>query len=193
MFCFFFGATKAFTVNCTFGTVAFPNMPLLYDCMASILDMSNPNRLTGYTGNHLQGRSAEDVQNILFLTSNLTFIPQGIHDVFPNIISIEMDRNLITTLSGFELYEYKNLQRLDVTQSQLTRIPGNLFANNLFLTSVQLRNSRIQRVGANLLDHLTRLELVSFWNNVCISEVAFTPETVIQIKENLRKLCPDIE
>jgi hypothetical protein len=194
--CFFFEASRAFTVHCSFGTVAFPNMPLLYDCrVVSIIGLSDSNYLTGYTGNHLDGRSTDDVQSILFEYFNLTltFIPQGIQNVFPNIIAIEMRGHPITTLTGNELYDYKNLQRLDITQSQLTHIPGNFFATNLSLRNVQLRNSRIQHVGANLLDHLTRLELISFWNNVCISEIAITPEAIIQIKENLRKLCPDIE
>jgi hypothetical protein len=167
---------------------------VVYECdVRSIENQStNSTHLTGISGVHLPGFSSFDVRTVFFEFTSLSSVPQGIQKFFPNLISLRITGSPISSVTGAELNEYKNLQIFIMIQTNLIRLPENFFHENLALRHISFSNNRIQHVGMNLLDHLSRLEWVDFVFNVCIHAWATTPETIIVLKENLRRLCPDI-
>lgn len=190
----FLTSIKSFTINCDFQlSQDEPFIGVVYECDVRSLDQSlNSTHLTGYSGNHLQGFSAVDVRKIFFQFTSLSVVPQGIQEFFPTIYSLQITGSPISSVTGFELNEYKNLQVFILDQTNLIRVPGNFFGENLAIRHISFSNNRIQHVGINILDHLPRLEWVDFVFNVCIHGWATTPEAIVVLKENLRKLCPDI-
>lgn len=167
---------------------------VLYECdVTSIVHTSNTTHVTGFRGTHLPGFSAEDVGTVAFFyLRELRAVPQGIEKFFPNMISFRVHGFSVESVTGVELYEYKKLRHVILAQTHIIRLPGNFFSKNLELEMIDLSLNRLQHVGGNLLDNLHKLGWVDFSFNICIDEWARRQEHIPELKENLRRLCPDI-
>lgn len=124
---------------------------------------------------------------------NLTFIPQGISSVFPNMIGLTFDNCPILNLIGTELNEYRNLEFWSWTNTQLEngRIPGNFFSLSPKLRMVDFWRSGVMHVGNGLLDNLNDLQNLMFQNNICINQAAMNPTAVREMIPELMRRCPD--
>lgn len=125
---------------------------------------------------------------------NLTFVPQGISNVFPNMTGLVFNECAITNLVGNELEGYPNLETWMISYSKLTngRIPGSFFAQTPNMKMISFWDNGIREVGRNLLDHL-EISLVHLWfaNNVCVSTRASTRTEIINLIQTLKVQCPD--
>jgi hypothetical protein len=121
---------------------------------------------------------------------NLTFIPKGILNVFPNAKNLGFKNCPIATIKSDDLEEYPNLEILVLTRSDIQHVPGNLFALTPNLKCVVF-DEKIQQVGEGLLENLQSLERVDFRYNSCINERAWNASQIPGLIENLRLKCPE--
>jgi hypothetical protein len=173
----------------------------VYTCQVISIDLSdNSTFITKVNGTHLRGKSNFDVKMIIFgfennfcAQSNLTSIPKGFLNFFPNFIGFYFHRCPINFLNGYELEEYPKLEWYKHLQSNLTRVPGNFFASTQNMKFVDFWLNKIQHVGEGLLDNLESLQEVYFDSEVCINKYALTPSKIPALIEVLRQNCTDIE
>lgn len=188
-------------LDCTFYDKFFvkPTGDYMYGCMARPLDVAiNSTHITGVGGEHVQGSSAHDVLFVKFgrgncLNANITAVPKGFLNFFPNLIGLSFDSCDINTLRGDELNDYPNLEEWGLTQSKLERIPGSFFTNTPKLTTLNFDSNKLRIVDENLFNNLNNLLFVRFRSNPCINREALTPEEVPALLQEIRMNCKDSE
>lgn len=72
----------------------------------------------------------------------------------------------------------------------LTRLPSNLFAENLDMRSIHFNNHPIRHIGENLLDNLQHFNQGGFLNLECMSMMSSNRNA---LREVFRTNCSDIE
>lgn len=166
--------------------------PTRYVCsVVSVLDLDNVN-VQRISGRHMIRRDDSNVEVIEFNRINeLTFFPGNIHQFFPNLIAIKFERTGLTSLSSENLRDFPNLLLFSVVHNNIVSIPANLFQNNRRLQHLTIDNSPVlESIGENLLGRLIDLNVASFRNNLCISDVARSRNAVIRLNDILHIECP---
>jgi predicted nucleic acid-binding Zn-ribbon protein len=172
-----------------------------YACEVTSVNFDdNPTHITSVNGVHLPGHSNANVGMINFGYNNdfcyhfnLTVIPKGFLNFFPNFIGMAYGGCSVNFLNGDELEEYSNLEFYVQSESNLIRVPGNFFASNRNMKVVGFYSNQIQHVGTGLLDNLQHLQEVWVYDEICISMIASNPSEIPALIETLRKNCPDFE
>lgn len=187
-------------IDCRFNfDVYWPVLGHVYTCEVMSMDFSdNSTFITGFNGTHVSGYSNDDVRMIEFDLRlcprfNLTIVPKGFLNFFPNFTGLAFYNCSIDFLNGNELDEYPNLEYWFSQNTELTRVPGEFFVSTLGLRFVNFGNNKIQRIGEGLLDHLNDLDRAFFYNNDCISHSAANPTQIPALIRALKEKCPDID
>lgn len=155
----------------------------------------NQTHVLGYYGTHAAGYLSSDVKAIWFRANcdQLTHVPRGLLDFFPNIVEISIHYCGIVTLSGRELEEYPKLQSWTMHGTEVEKIPGNFFKATPDMSFVGFQNNKIKFVGRKLLENLTKLQKVNFQENVCINDFSMNFNEVKKLIESLKLKCADGE
>lgn len=191
-----FSSTSAFQLNCIFNVPVFWSiLDQLYTGICWINAPIIGDRVTGYNGTHFDGRTSLDVEGLILTDDNRGFfktIPQGLLEFFPNFRALQIvGCPAITELSGNELIEYLELELFNLGETNIDRVPGNIFQPTPNLRQAGFSNNPITRVGSGLLDNLMRLEVVYFEKNICINQNAMSPSEIPALIEALRINCGD--
>jgi hypothetical protein len=150
----------------------------------------------GYNGSHVGNRNRNDVRGVRFpadvcASSNLTEIPNNLLNIFPNLIALEFINCPITTLSGFELENYPNLEVFELSFTDLERIPGNFFNITNSISHINFSDNKIKFTGTNLLNHLNNLRRLYFERNICIDMHAQNNNQINALIQCLNNNCRD--
>lgn len=164
----------------------------VYTCHTISMNFSgNSTHITGYSGQHLSGRSSADVKAVYLESNDLRVVPKGLLNFFPNKIALFIAHSHVVTLIGDELVEYPNLQWWAIGGTNVFRVPGNLFASNPQMRYIGFSLNQIEHVGDGFLDNLKYLEEV-FWYEPCIAHWAQNSSQIPALIEALRHECPDV-
>lgn len=180
--------------ECNFYHADWLPVELNYSCYATIIPTGDNEFLTNVTGNHLDGRTNEDVE---FLDTWYQFlldrIPRGIATFFPNLKGIEWFTAGLKTIEAQDLEPFTNLQLLSIPNNAIISLDGDLFKHNSKLQWLSLHGNQLQRVGHNLFAGLHDLTFANFLHNPCIHIVAETSEDVKNLNDKLPVSCPPLE
>lgn len=184
------------SLDCTFNDSTYWQLlPSVYECKANISltstngSVSSVNAVNG----HSNDRTNKDVQAVLFRNcENLTFIPQGLTNFFPNLIAINLQECGIEKLFGSELNSYPNLKWFSLYYNKIERVPGNLFAKTPDIIFLSMNNNKIKYVGKDLLEPLGNASWVRFYSNVCVNAAASDASQIPTLVKTLNNQCEDI-
>jgi Leucine rich repeat len=180
-------ASNAVTIGCSFG---FTNS--LYTCRAIAISTTG-NTLTSVVGNHLGDRNNSHVQFVDFSGNfHLQFIPLGLAEFFPNIITLEFYNCSINALSGSELQGLDQLENFSVWTNRIERIPGNMFASNPKLSILDFDRNLLKHVAPEAAIGMVNLREASFHLNICVNSGANTDTGVFRLIQHLISNCTDI-
>lgn len=161
-----------------------------YQCQTHPLNVESSQYVTSVTGIHLANKTNNDVAAIHISKCNdLTYIPKGLVNVFPNLIGVYLQGCGISSLNGTELIEYPLLQLFALELSPLQHVPGNLFEHNPDIFFVSFTDNTIRSTGRELLTNLDKLSEIYFENNTCISANVTTMQGVPGFIEKLNNQC----
>lgn len=161
-----------FLLNCDFKNEIFRVIGEVYSCdgSPSIFD-GDFVRITDASGQHLMQLTNTDVKMVK-ISSNFNFIskmPLGLEKNFENFLGFSCNGCKINNINSNDLEAYKNLQFLQLTNTNLKKIPENLFINTPKLAFIDLSRNKIEIVGENFLINLDALEEVYLDENPCIN------------------------
>jgi hypothetical protein len=188
--------STAIHIGCNFNELSWKNQTY-YSCYVNSVQFSDDlNHVTGYSGTHSGGKSAENVGGVFFAFEfcprfGITKFPRGLSSIFSNIAVLLFDSCAIENLNGDELQEFPMLKILRIWPGNLVTIPGNLFTFNPNMIHIDFDANKIQHVGEGLLDNLKNLTHVDFNRNVCIQRIAENQSSIPGLIEALRLQCPD--
>lgn len=188
--------SSAIFLHCDFAFDSWSPIGNVYICRATPLDVSvNQTHVLGYYGTHAAGYLSTDVKAIWFRANcdQLTRVPRGLLDFFPNIVELSIHYCGINSLSGNELTEYPNLQSWTLHGTEVEKIPGNFFKSTPEMAFIGFQNNKIKFVGENLLNNLKNLQKANFQENLCINKFANNKSEMEELIEELGKWCKDIE
>lgn len=142
-------------------------------------------------GDHVEGKSNEDVDAISFSNFKIYQIPKNISQFFPNLKTLTMNSCSVKSISKHDLMGLKHLQQLNLTGNLLTNLPNNLFETTPNLESVSFYSNRIELIGPNIFDSMKHLKYVNLKMNTNIDECCkFNSVTTLDdLKKIIREEC----
>lgn len=186
----FFASTSAISFNCQYKEVSWLAMGMNYQCQTEALNVGASQYVTSVYGNHTPNKTIDDVVAIHIQNcTNLSYIPKGLLDFFPNLVGIYLDGCSISSLSGTELNEHPKLTLFALEFSPLNYVPGNLFAQTPDMVLISFAENKINGAGRNLLSNLNKLSQAYFELNVCVNKNGNTTEEIIDLIDTLNSDC----
>ncbi len=205
--------TNAIALYCSFQTI-FTDIGNFYDCTATILiETGDIEEVTTIYGTHETGKENEDVTSLTITSQNMGFFPKNIDEFFPNILSIELYNNSISSVSNAHLIQFPHLwyvglsrnrisvldsnllsgldslKRVNLAVNEITSIESNLFAGLNTGTGIDLSNNTIRHVGHDLILP-GNIEIV-LRSNICVDAYFHTGrDDIEEIKFDLLIKCP---
>jgi Leucine-rich repeat (LRR) protein len=182
-------------ITCEFNYISQVGFSSLYFCNVNSIDYSdNPTYFTSANGTHLNGQSNLNVKHIQFYRAKIgSTFPKGLLSVFPNLIGLNIAGSQIKELKGDELYEYPTLEIFSISDSNITRIPQNFFAQTPNIRNVGFNRAQTQFVADGVFDNLKNLTVFYFTGNKCLSKDALNAaDSKVLVQQLIKDLCPDI-
>lgn len=173
--------------NCNYQVMHVSMLNQVYACNAEVTEAVNTTLFI--RGQHTGQNEDANVECLLVIDQNMTYIPSNIDEYFPNLKCIAWDNSGLRTLISRDLQQFPKLIRLQFISNSLTYLDGNLFQYTLYLRAIDFESNRIGAVGENLLSNLTNLEFADFRNNICINLVASRSGIIEELEEALHKQC----
>jgi len=116
-------------------------------------------------GLHLDEKSNNDVDFILFDKCDVPKIPKGITKVFPNLKVLDIDFSNLKEINKSDLEVYKQLERFSSNGNDVEFLAGDIFEGFKNLTWVTFFANKLRVVEPNILDGLENLKVVDFTQN----------------------------
>ncbi|CAG9811907.1 unnamed protein product [Chironomus riparius] len=157
-----------------------------YTCSLRIFNPLGRNNFEDVEGDHMTGRTDEDVR-IMYINEGKTLnIPSIICEKFPNLESMDFLHDEIEYLEESSFGNCRNLRRIYVYDNEIESIPQGLFRNNPLLEELSLGHNRLTARGipSNIFagTSLTFLDLsqnpIQDFNSAWIIPVASTLTTL---------------
>ena len=152
-------------------------------------------RVLNFVDNNLTTITADTFINLPFL-EELYFVSNNIFNVsvnafigLQNLISLRFERDLITTFLPFTFRSLVNLRNIFLTELNLQRIEGRLFASNRFLRIIDLQDNAINAIQSTFLNNLANIQIINLMGNQCVNQF-FSIEnnvTVTDVERNLTR------
>jgi len=133
----------------------------LYHCLIS----NYPNqeyKNVKLQGQHVAGKNRNDVVAVKFQNSQLQKIPQNLTKLFPNLKYLIVLNSELWDLKKQDLAEYKELEVIDIRQSLLTFLPGDIFDGFKNIKFIYFMGKELRMIEPNILDGLFSLERAYF-------------------------------
>lgn len=179
-------------IECKFTTI------IQYTCQ-TVKITSVEERKLEIEGLHEIGKTNDDVAAFSFMNGaqDLTFIPENINEIFPNLLTLHIVGTKISQISSDDLKDLSSLQAFHAMTVPIMSLPGDLFFYNRNLRDVRFYGSdqrvNLHQIGENLLGELTKLENAEFRFNFCINRVADNQADIKALNAELHVLCPPPE
>lgn len=165
----------------------------LYTCQvtSASITQSDSRTIQSFSGNHLTGKSNDDVVAVWFKKTVVQFFPQGLHRIFPNLISVRIDNCELKEITRDDLTGLQNLEMIYLANNQLTTLPSNLFQNMPKLKKIDFHINNLEFLSSKLMRPLMNnaLTWVDFRKNKNINALymnasnSMHPESVDTIEE----------
>lgn len=162
----------------------------VYQCEITITNTQNPTTIDEVFESHMDGKTRSDVEVFTVRNQPLSFFPNNLADVFPNLRSINFLGSNVSSISSNDLKPFPELLVFSVADNKITTIDGDLFIHNSKLKYINLTSNQIRHIGFNLLSYLKDLERVDFRMNPRIDEVAHNRSEIDNLNDQLPILCP---
>lgn len=128
--------------------------------------------VTEIFGNHIGGRSNDDVVSFYSYYNQLNFFPRNLHRFFKNLKQIKIYHGGITKISQEDFAPFgSNLEVVNLAYNQIEVIEENTFKFNPNITEINLEGNKIRKIFGRPFLKLSNLRTVSFLGNDCKHKV----------------------
>lgn len=167
----------------------------LYSCQAKNLVIDSQNTtVISIIGKHLSNKTNDDVLQIYIDKQETTYLPKGLQNHFPNIISmvvitsqvkfirkqdfrgleklkqISLGDNEIQTVPQDTFVDLRDLEQIYLYLNHLEEVNSDLFKENFKLKAILLDHNKLRLIGSQIFTHLKNLKNVDLDGNACINK-----------------------
>jgi Leucine-rich repeat (LRR) protein len=177
-------------IQCEFLNINWTHTKNCYTCVLDEIDFRDGASFV-LRGRHLDGRKNRDVRGIQFERCQFSRFPQGLSEIFPNLIYVEISNcERFTYIERDDLKEYTKLKELSLQDNKLFLLPGDLFADMEQLEVLDIKNRGAVIIEPTLLNNLRNLKHVDLECSVFIKfysvlEPEYSYATLKEIKQAL--------
>lgn len=165
----------------------FNQVGTVYTCTARVLFDGNQN-VTSVYGSHQSGKGNGNVQGLTLSSQDLPFVPTNIQSFFANVLALDLDTNVISSINNKHLKQFPNLQLFSIWKNRITSIDSNLFDGLTSLKFISFDSNDLRHIGHDI--NIPSNGDMRFAHNPCIDQWANTPGQILNLKLNLLRYCP---
>lgn len=143
-------------------------------------------------GEHKSMKNDEKVVGFYARSADVHYFPNGLEKIFPNLRLIAIAMSNLREVRQQNLIPFDQLQYLCLFDNEIETIERHLFAYNLMLEAIDLRENRIVRINVNVFDYLINLRILYLsdaFNGSCVSEDAADRESVVKLINEVKNEC----
>ena len=158
-------------INCNFQEIEWRDNLSLYTCQVTSVDtLHRGTVIQSIHGDHQMGKDDSLVHAIDIDQKKMQFFPRGIHEVFKNLVALDIEKCELKVITRNDLKGLENLVQFFVGKNCLTKLPDDLFVGMSKLTMISFNGNKIQQMSSNLLKKIpgTQLVYVDFRGNASI-------------------------
>lgn len=133
-----------------------------YECDLNHIEVLDPSQNVVFVGNHLTGRTNENVTFVRINDSNTPFIIQQIFTTFFNIVRFEMFR---CNLMSISIPPSIQLDWIAISGNNISRIERGSVSNQTQLGYFNLASNNIEHIDEDAFEGLTSVDSFVFFNN----------------------------
>lgn len=189
----FCGKINSIEINCKY--IQTPSNG--YCCMvqnSQLITSKDDRKITSVVGQHLSGKSNEDVKYFMVQGKKVFYFPRGLTKFFKNIEIVQNDAAGLKEISKYDLKQFgANLKRLWLAYNELEVIESDLFEFNKNLEKISLSSNKILHVGTGAFDSLENLEELGFRDNICYNFHASIRYEIYDLKQQLERRCKNLK
>lgn len=117
-------------------------------------------------------------------------LPYNLDNYFPNLISIRVYASKLQTFTSLDLQPFPQMIVIDLDLNLLTSLESDLFKFTPNFKWVSFGSNQLSTVGRNLVTGQKNLEYLYFGGNKCINRGAKTKADVVTLNSDLPISCP---
>lgn len=133
-----------------------------YACILTNVVVTDEAREVTFSGNHLGGRTNDDVTIVHVLNSMTPFMVRQIFRTFPNTIELSYESSKLQTINVPSTVQ---LDRLILYGNNITVIENSRFRGQTRLESIRAIGNNIQTIEENAFEGLSRLKSLTLIEN----------------------------
>lgn len=175
-------------------SIPWPILGAIYECYIEndlfITHQKMP--ITDAIGDHLSWRNDEKVVGFYARSTEVTYFPNNLERIFPNLRLIAIAMSGLRQVRQINMMNFDQLQYLCLFDNEIETIEKHLFAYNLMLEAIDLRENRITKIYINVFDYLINLRMLYMsdaFNTSCVSYDASDRNAVVNLINEIKENC----
>lgn len=130
-----------------------------YTCVAQrAVVTSFETYVTEAKGEHIEGKTNDDVQAIYFVNQTTRYVPLDLAKPFPNIIALRMQKSGLKFINQTTFKKQRMFRFIQLDDNEIEFIPKKTFWGQRNLESLSISGNRIKRIDSDMLLGLRNLK-----------------------------------
>lgn len=177
-------------VTCNYGIVTWSFIKDHYQCQVAELRVETSDAIVeSVDGQHLPGKTVDDVKSIQIDNQVCMFMPQRFDSFFKNIEGIQINAANLTALTQADLRPFPNLKQLILRDNEIMELSADLFEFNKKLTFLDFTNNNLNLIPENIFSPLEKLESINLIDNVCITKSGYGTAGIKEVVQEIAASC----
>lgn len=188
----YFSVSNALIFECNFSNKSWPYVGTVYQCKAKLQksDGLTDLHLQDVEGKHSKGMINSNVEALEVKNQDINRIPSNINAFFANIKALQWQKSKMLTITNDDLEQFPNLIYLDLESNLFTSLESELFSGTRHLAYISFSSNKLEQIGFGLLTGLDGLTEAWFQSNPCINRFETTQGRMSILNQLLSIECP---
>jgi hypothetical protein len=145
--------------------------------------------ITGFTQNHLLGKSNENVEVLYATDQTIFYLPKNIQNFFPNLRGITIFKSKLKVWRREDISPFPNLLFFYLYTNDIPSIDGDLLEKNPGVQYISFTANPIKHFGPNLIKPLNKLIEFHCTQCTCVSAY-WNTNGLDQMQSEFASKCP---
>lgn len=138
----------------------------VYACTVNELHVENENTMIQeVNGNHLRGKSNDDVTQLLIDSQTVLNLPIGFGKFFKSLKKISVRNSKLTSIDDGSFEMMQQVSQVIFTENDIATVPEEAFQKLKSLEIIELSNNKIVKVDIKAFNNLTNLKVLKLDGN----------------------------
>lgn len=177
-------------VTCNYRITSWSFINEHYQCHVTELRVVSQDEVVDtINGEHLPGKSANDVKSLDIDDQVCMFVPRKFESFFKNIEGIRISASSLESITQVDLQPFPNLKQLVLTNNGIIELSSDLFEHNQKLVFLDFSNNNILLIPEDIFRPIKKLESIDLTDNICITKAGHTEADIQEVVREIIASC----